>query len=172
MTSLQHECSCLSLTGTGLESHLTITECTSLSQGLEWRSDGVLSLQGKCLRPAVREVVDGTKLILSTSCNPSEVAFRMTSIGAIQHVQSLLCVQFTDWWNGIQLALGREGCYDVKWSWTTILLKGIRPFQLIKCNNYLDLAFWEAQRLTTPLIFRMKNNGSPVLITTIFYNYK
>ena len=132
MTSAQHECSCLSLTETAPESHLTITECTSLSQDLEWRSDGVLSLQGKCLRPAEPEVVDGTKLIHSTSCNPNEVAFRMTSIGAIQHVQSLLCIQSTDWWSGVRLALGRQGCYDMKWSWTTILLKGIRPFQLTK----------------------------------------
>lgn len=132
MSSPQQDCSCLGFTGTGLESYLTIIECTSLSQGLEWRSDGVLLLQGKCLRPATLEIVDGTKLTLSTSCTPNEVAFRMTSIGAIQHVKSSLCVQTSDWWTGAQLVLGRQGCHDVKWSWTTVLLKGIWSLQLIK----------------------------------------
>ncbi len=103
--------------------------CNTLSQNLQWSPDGVLKLQGKCLRPATNDVIDGTKLVLSTSCNPDEVAFQQTSSGAVQHVGSLLCVQSVELRNGVKegdvLALGRHGCYDVKWLWTTILLKGI-----------------------------------------------
>ena len=96
---------------------------------MQWNSDGVLKLEGKCLRPATDDVTDGTKLVLSTSCSPTEVAFQLTSTGAVQHMKSLLCIQSVEWWYGIKegdvLALGRQGCYDVKWSWATILLKGI-----------------------------------------------
>jgi hypothetical protein len=129
VVSPKHDCSCLNTVATESETHLTITVCTTLSQDLEWLSNGVVQLQGKCLRPATNDVIDGTKLVLSTSCSPNEVAFRLTPSGAIQHVPSLLCVQSTALRNGVKegdiLALGRHGCYDVTWSWRTILLKGI-----------------------------------------------
>jgi hypothetical protein len=102
--------------------------CDTLSQGLQWQPDGVLQLEEKCIRPADADVIDGTKLMLSTSCDPEEVAFELTPSGAIQHLASLLCVQSAEVKNGVKegdvLALGRHGCHDVKWSWTTILLKG------------------------------------------------
>lgn len=126
MISPKRECSCLSVAGDG--SHLTIAACTALSQSIEWRPDGILQIQEKCLRPVTNDVIDGTKLVLNTSCSPSEDAFRITPTGSIQHVRSLMCIQAAEWWNGLKegdiLALGMRGCYDVMWYWTTVLLRG------------------------------------------------
>ncbi|XP_028403045.1 uncharacterized protein LOC114525810 [Dendronephthya gigantea] len=123
--SPKRECSCLSVARDG--SHVTITTCTALSQSIEWQSDGILKIQEKCLRPVTDDVIEGTKVVLSTSCSPSEDAFRITPTGSIQHVRSLLCIQAAEGWNGLKvgdiLALGREGCSEVRWHWTTILLK-------------------------------------------------
>ena len=127
MTLPEQDCLCLNSAGSPSES-VTITMCNILSQGLEWQPDGVIMLQEKCLRPADDDVIDGTKLVHSSSCDPNEVAFQLTPSGAVKHLTSLLCIQSAELKNGVKegdaLALGSHGCHDVKWSWTTVLLKG------------------------------------------------
>ena len=49
----------------------------------------------RCLRPESLPAIEGTLIIHSSSCKDSSATFRTLRTGAIQHVQSGLCIHLT-----------------------------------------------------------------------------
>ena len=49
----------------------------------------------RCLKPDSLPVTEGTKLIHSMICKDTSAFFRILDTGAIQHIQSGLCIHLT-----------------------------------------------------------------------------
>ena len=109
------------------DSSAILSNCNASSSRFEWFANGILKQDNKCLRPEVGAVAEGTSLVFSDSCDQSDVAFKLTPRGAIQHRRSLLCVQPVKWieaHGNDELVLGK-GCHIWLWSFSRIPFKGI-----------------------------------------------
>ena len=54
----------------------------------------------KCLQPASSQPIEGTKVIHTSNCQDSKSFFKILSNGAIQHIQSGLCIHLSgNRWN-------------------------------------------------------------------------